>query len=435
MSSRRQGTQQKRQRKGFFLAPNGVSARAHPRRPQNAVATAGMIFFSTEIETQRGANPQNQESIKTCDINKLLLMRTLCISKVFATITALSLRCLKAHLIFVINTMNALFRVMLFSTAASALTLMSTSLLPAAHAETSDKPTSGAYIVMDHHSGHVLAEWNADKKLQVASLTKIITATVVLDWAHASGQSLDQLAMVPPFPKELLNASGIAWKDGDKASLKDLLYCALLQSDNVAAQTLAEFVGQALSGGSDRELHNVSFVSQMNAFATKLGMTNTRFLNAHGLDSLESKRPYSCAEDIAKASVYAMSNPGFLFFVSQKERAVTVQHFDGGKLDYKLVNTNRLLGISSIDGVKTGTTKRAGECVVISAARSPDVRKDGETFFAIPRRLEVVVLNSQNRFDEAQSLLQKGWAAHDAWVAAGRPETPRPERKKTIFGF
>ncbi|NBV87862.1 MAG: D-alanyl-D-alanine carboxypeptidase, partial [Verrucomicrobia bacterium] len=181
--------------------------------------------------------------------------------------------------------MNALFRVTLFSTAACAHALLSSALLPAAYAENAEKPTSGAYIVMDHHSGHVLAEWNADKKLQVASLTKIITATVVLDWAHASGQSLDQMAMVPPFPKELLNPSGVAWKDGDKASLKDLLYCALLQSDNVAAQTLAEFVGQALSGGTDRELHNVSFVSQMNAFATKLGMTNTRFLNAHGLDS------------------------------------------------------------------------------------------------------------------------------------------------------
>jgi D-alanyl-D-alanine carboxypeptidase len=331
--------------------------------------------------------------------------------------------------------MKSSFRVPLLSSATCALLWTLGVLFPSTHAGAAEKPTSAAYIVVDHHSGHVLAEWNANKKLQIASLTKIVTATVVLDWAHASEQSLDQLATVPPFREELLTPGGVAWKDGDKATLKTLLYCMLLQSDNVAAQTLAEFVGQSLSGGPDRELHNVSFVSQMNAFARKLGMLDTRFLNAHGLETLESKRPFSTAEDIAKASIYAMSNPGFLFFVSQKERTISVQHFDGGKLTYNLVNTNKLLGTNAIDGVKTGTTKRAGECLVISAARSPEVHKDGETFYAIPRRLEVVVLGSQDRFNEAQTLLEKGWLAHAAWVAAGRPETPRPEQKKSLFGF
>jgi D-alanyl-D-alanine carboxypeptidase (penicillin-binding protein 5/6) len=304
-----------------------------------------------------------------------------------------------------------------------------------ASAAETEKPTSAAYIVVDHQSGHVLSEWNADKKLQVASLTKIVTATVVLDWVHATEQTLDQYATVPPFPNELLVPNGVAWKDGDKATLRDLLYAALLQSDNVAAQTLAEFVGQALSGGSDRELHNISFVAQMNAFARKRGMLNTRFLNAHGLETLEGKRPYSTVEDMAKATIYAMSNPNFLFFVAQKERTIGVQHFDGGRMDYKLVNTNRLLGTASIDGVKTGTTKRAGECLIISAARPPEVHKDGDTFYAIPRRLEVVLLGSQDRFGEAKLLLEKGWKEHESWVAAGRPETPRPERKKSLFGF
>jgi D-alanyl-D-alanine carboxypeptidase len=154
-----------------------------------------------------------------------------------------------------------------------------------------------AYIVIDHASGHVLEEFNATKKLQIASLTKIVTAAVVLDWAHASKQSVDQLATVPKFHPDLLNPQGIQWTPGDRASLKDLLYAALLQSDNVAAETLASFVGSSLSGGQDRELHNVSFVAQMNALARKLGMINSRFLNAHGLDTLESKRPFSTAED------------------------------------------------------------------------------------------------------------------------------------------
>lgn len=294
--------------------------------------------------------------------------------------------------------------------------------------------TAAAYIVIDHHSGHVLKEFNANKKLQVASLTKIATAVVVLDWANASNQNLDQLATVPAFRPEVASAQGVQWMPGDRATLKDLLYAALLQSDNVAAETLAAHVGSSLSGGKDPELHTISFVAQMNALARKLNMPDTRFLNPHGLESLERKLPYSTAEDIAKLSAYAMSNPGFLFIVSQRERKILVQRTDGSKLDYKLVNTNQLVGKNSIDGLKTGTTKRAGECLAISAARSPEVRKDGETFFVTPRRLEVVVLGSSNRFAEAEELLSEGWTEHEGWIAAGRPETPRPQRR-ALVGF
>lgn len=295
-------------------------------------------------------------------------------------------------------------------------------------------PSATAFIVIDHHSGHVLKEFNANKKLQVASLTKIATAVVVFDWANASGQNLDQLATVPVLRPEIANTQGIQWSPGDRASLRDLLYAALLQSDNVAAETLSSHVGRSLSGGNDPELHGVAFISQMNALARKLNMPDTRFLNPHGLESLERKLPYSTAEDIAKLSAYAMSNPAFLFMVSQKERKIALHKADGATQDYKLVNTNQLLGKNSIDGIKTGTTKRAAECVAISAARSPEVRKDGPTFFITPRRLEVVVLGSSNRFPEAESLLQEGWTAHEAWVAAGRPETPRPQ-KRSKLGF
>ncbi len=289
-----------------------------------------------------------------------------------------------------------------------------------------------AYIVIDHHSGHVLKEFNSNKKLQVASLTKIATAAVVLDWAGSTGQNLEQLATVPAFRPELAGGQGIQWAPGDRATLKELLYATLLQSDNIAAETLASHVGRLLSGGNDPELHSISFVAQMNALARKLDMPNTRFLNPHGLETLERKLPYSSAEDIAKLSAYAMSNPGFLFIVSQRERRITVQRGDGSKSQYKLLNTNQLIGKNSIDGLKTGTTKRAGECLAISAARSPEVRKEGDNFYVTPRRLEVVVLGSSNRFNEAQELLQEGWAEHESWLAAGRPETPRPQRRGIV---
>jgi D-alanyl-D-alanine carboxypeptidase (penicillin-binding protein 5/6) len=318
----------------------------------------------------------------------------------------------------------------LFAGILPVLVTLGTVCTPAAAAEKG----AAAYIVIDHASGHVLEEYNANKKLPVASLTKIVTATVVLDWAHAANQSIDQLATVQPFRPELLNPQGIQWTPGDRATLKDLLYAALLQSDNVAAETLANFVGAALSGGQDRELHQVNFVSQMNALARKLGANDSRFLNAHGLDSLESKRPYSTAEDIAKLSAYAMANPAFVFYVSQRERRIAIHRAEGSTLAFQLANTNQLLGRHGIDGIKTGTTKRAGQCLVISAAKAPDVRKQGDTFFTTPRRLEVVVLDSENRFTEAEALLQRGWAEHAAWVAAGRPETPRP-KQRSLAGF
>jgi D-alanyl-D-alanine carboxypeptidase (penicillin-binding protein 5/6) len=124
---------------------------------------------------------------------------------------------------------------------------------------------------------------------------------------------------------------------------------------------------------------------------------------------------------MAQLTAYAMSHPAFRFIVSQKERRITIQHADGSKTTYHLRNTNELLGVDAIDGVKTGTTRQAGQCVAISAGRPPEVRQVGDEFFRTPRRLEVVVLGSENRFPEARSLMENGWHRHQRWVEAGRP--------------
>ncbi len=208
-------------------------------------------------------------------------------------------------------------------------------------------------------------------------------------------------------------------------TLRDLLYAALLQSDNVAAETLADFVGGRIAAGNPSaqasEDSVTLFVAQMNALARKLLMERTRFLNPHGLDSIERKLPYSTAADMSRLTRYAMSKPAFRFFVSQKERRIVIVHDLGNPTDYLLRNTNELLGVNSIDGVKTGQTRLAGGCVIISAARQPEARKEGETFIVTPRRLIVVVLGSNDRFGEAGQLLNRGWALYDQWAAAGRP--------------
>lgn len=272
---------------------------------------------------------------------------------------------------------------------------------------------AAAYITVDNDTGHVLAASAPDKKLQIGSLTKIATAMVVLDWSEAKGQDLGQMATVSATAAAIPVLSGaIDFRAGDQCSLKDLLYAALLQSDNRAAQTLAEHVGRSL--GEPEPV--VGFVKQMNALGRKVGMKNTRFLNPHGLDDTERSAPFSTAADLAELSRYAMERPAFRFIVSQKERKITV----GGQA-YQLRNTNELLGVEKIDGVKTGTTRKAGQCIIVSAPRPPESRQVGDKYIINPRRITVVVLGAADRFGSARSLLASGWQSYDQWAAAGRP--------------
>jgi D-alanyl-D-alanine carboxypeptidase (penicillin-binding protein 5/6) len=277
---------------------------------------------------------------------------------------------------------------------------------------------AAAFAVADSTTGFVLDQYKGDKKLPIGSLTKIATAMVVLDWSEASNADLGQYATVPDSAAQIATRQGVGLQPGDRCSLRDLLYAALMQSDNVAALTLANHVGQAI-GGSSSPVEN--FVVQMNALAKTKGMINTRFLNPHGLDNLERSVPYSTASDLTRLTAYAMANSAFRFYVSQHERKITIQSASGGQNLYMLRNTNELLGINSIDGVKTGTTARAGQCLVISAAKTPESRQQGDTHIITPRRLNVVVLGAANRFPLAQSLLARGWQLYDTWAAAGRP--------------
>lgn len=276
---------------------------------------------------------------------------------------------------------------------------------------------SAAYLISDATTGVILDQYNAQKKLQIGSLTKIATAVVVLDWAAAGNVDLNQLATVPPAVTQLGPQPGVGFQPGDTCSLRDLLYAAMMQSDNAAALTLADHVGRALPG----DLPPVDrFVQQMNALAKAKGMLRTRFLNPHGLDSLEKTLPFSTAEDLSRLTAYAESNSAFRFYGSQKERKIT---YNGaaGPVTYLLRNTNELLDKYDIDGVKTGTTQRAGQCLIISAAKAPESVQKGQTHYITPRRLIVVVLASSDRFGEAAGRLLEGWRFHEQWTAAGRP--------------
>lgn len=275
-------------------------------------------------------------------------------------------------------------------------------------------------MVLDAISKKVLIASEPTRRRPVASLTKIATASVVLDWADATGTDLSQMARVPP-SAAVLQPNPFGFRPGDAISLRDAMCCAMMGSDNIAAETLAWHVGADLlhRSGKGRDPFSV-FIKQMNALAGTLGMENTEFLNPHGLDNAGTV-PHSTAADMARITLYALKKPTFAFYTSQRERRVGFLRADQ-KLAFLLKNTNELVGRNGIDGVKTGTTARAGQCLILSASRKPVVVKIGpENHEVFPRRLVVVLLASQDRFGQGAWLLDQGWARYDQWAAAGRP--------------
>lgn len=286
-----------------------------------------------------------------------------------------------------------------------------------------------AYVIVDSQTGTVLDAREPTQKRQVGSLTKVATAIVVLDWAENRSSDLAQMAVIPQEAFVGITENRIGFQPGDAISLRDLIYAALVQSDNIAAYALAHHVGSRLPAmapaASGQTMSVVTpFIAQMNALAKQLRMEKTRFVNPTGIDEKVKPVPFSSAADMARLTRYAMNKAGFRFYVSQKERQISFNR--GGKaINYMLRNTNELLGTNNVDGVKTGRTARAGDCLILSSTREPEVIRDGERARVTPRHLIVVLLGSPDRFGEGAQMLGRGWQLYDQWVAAGRITDPK----------
>jgi len=289
---------------------------------------------------------------------------------------------------------------------------------------------ASAFIIVDSQTGHVLQDQDGRQKRQVGSLTKVATAMVVLDWAEHKSGNLNQMVVISPDAFVGTGENTIGFQPGDAISLRDLLYAALVQSDNIAAYTLADYVGSTISSlmpaaSSGKLMTGVGvFVTQMNALAKQLKMERTLFVNPHGIDDNVKPLPYSTAEDMARLTRYAMNRASFRFYVSQKERQISFQR-GSRKMAYLLRNTNELLGSRGIDGVKTGRTARAGDCLILSANRESEIVREGAQTAVYPRHLLIVVLGSTNRFAEGAALIDRGWQLYDQWAAAGRLVDPK----------
>jgi D-alanyl-D-alanine carboxypeptidase (penicillin-binding protein 5/6) len=281
-------------------------------------------------------------------------------------------------------------------------------------------------MVVEAYSGKVLVASNASAKRPIASLTKIATGAVAVDWSIATGADLATLRITVPQTITLVGGPNpMNLQPGDRISMRDALYSALLGSDNLAALTIADHVGRELITRRGKNSDPVAeFVGEMNRLAKALGMTQTRFANPHGLERPGAKA-YSTAADVARLSIYAMRRNAFSFIVRQPDRQIKVEGA-GGVRSYRIRNTNELVGEPGILGVKTGTTAAAGPCVSVCMERSPLVRQKADgSKGATPRRLIVVVLNHPDRFNRARGLIHQGWAVYDPWLEAGAPVQDR----------
>jgi D-alanyl-D-alanine carboxypeptidase (penicillin-binding protein 5/6) len=276
-------------------------------------------------------------------------------------------------------------------------------------------------VIVDNQTGRILEESAANRKVPVASLTKLALAMVALDWSEIRGGNLEETATVP---EAAISTTGginpLGLQAGDAITLRDLLFACLLASDNVAAVTLADHLGRVLPNPTGLDPVG-NTVSHMNALARTLGMRRTLFLNPHGLDTPEGQaRPFSTATDLARLARYAYSKSGLSFYVSQPTREIHVLR-GGANLGVQLANTNKLLGTDGIDGVKTGRTSQAGECIILTSEKTPEVTRRGDTVFTTPRRILVVLLGSANREEEGLALVRRGWNLYADWASQGRP--------------
>ncbi len=228
-------------------------------------------------------------------------------------------------------------------------------------------------ILMDYTTGRILWAYNEKEKLPPASLTKILSAIVLLERGN-----LDQILTLekdPPKGEPFL----LGLKKGDKISLKNLLIAMLVRSANDAALVAAGRIG-----GSEGK-----FAQLMNEKAKELGANDSHFINCHGLPH---PLHYSTAYDLALITRYALRNPTFASIVASPREELKWWRGNEEKTR-RLENTNKLLSLYPYaNGVKTGYTKEAGRCLSASARKgnwqlisvilnSPDVWKDAIALF------------------------------------------------------
>ena len=234
-----------------------------------------------------------------------------------------------------------------------------------------------AAVLINGENGEIVFSKNSDKKLPMASTTKIMTALLLCEYGNLEREVTVTAEMLR------VEGSSMGLLAGDKVTLHDLLYGLMLASGNDAANVIAFTVGGSING----------FVDMMNAKARELELTSTHFETPSGLDG---DSHYTTAYELALLTKYAMQNEEFCKAVASKTATLNY-----GNPPYRrtLTNHNKLLKMyDGVVGVKTGFTKKSGRCLVSAAKR------DGKFLIA-------VTLNAPNDWQDHKTMLQYGFSA------------------------
>jgi D-alanyl-D-alanine carboxypeptidase (penicillin-binding protein 5/6) len=273
------------------------------------------------------------------------------------------------------------------ATSNAAVTEASSNLAPALNPDAPAVYGRAAYL-MDASSGDVLLDKAGDKRMPIASLTKTMTAYVVLKTAKPTDVVRITAADVEYAEDGGGTTAGL--RPGDRLTVGELLYGLMLPSGADAAHALARTYGPGVKG----------FVAKMNATARELGLKDTEYVNADGLPTPRGDG-YSTARDQAVLAAAALKVPLI------RKVAGTRRHYVDANDEHRSYlwrNTNRLIGDTDAIGLKTGFTRAAGYCLAFATER------DG--------RLLVGVLldesSSSRRFSTAENLLDWGAAQRRA---------------------
>ena len=258
--------------------------------------------------------------------------------------------------------------------------VVSVSFVPVvAKAATAAPPSTiaEAAVLIDADTGTVLFEKNPNKWMHPASLTKMVTLLVAIE---KKGTSFDQLATLSSNAVGT-EPSSLGFSVNDELSLQGLATGMVVVSGNDAAVAIAENVSGSVP----------AFVTEMNALAKRAGAMHTNFVNPHGLTQWGQQ---STALDLAKIAAYGMKIPMFRDMVGYDNYYVSYQNRKGEWV--QTTNLFRRTNYEGVNGIKTGYTQAAGDCLVASATRGG-------------RTLIVVFMNDDNRWTDAPAFLDYGF--------------------------
>lgn len=246
--------------------------------------------------------------------------------------------------------------------------------------------TADSWIVYDLEGDTVLASWNANDRRPMASVTKVMTAMIVVENA-----SLDEVVTIPSFATGT-RGSTAGLVAGEQWTVYDLLVATMVRSGNDAALALAWHVGD---GSVD------AFVAMMNAKARELGMSATTFANPNGLDNEEH---VSTANDLLTLTKASLDYPVIQDIA--RIRVIAMPADPSGR-SRDLKNTNALLGAyPGVVGLKTGDTPWADKVLLTVAERGN-------------RTILAVVMHSDDHFSDTRELLDWAYATggiRDRWL-------------------